>query len=337
MVFGGQHWSCNTGVVIFDQSNPSEARADTVGTDFVVATLGTLTTSGSERAGITVVDDILESIEVSPVDIELILPLTHQYIATGTFTGGRQQDLTDESSWTSDDTGVLTIDDVGLASPVAVGNTSITASFGGQAAVTTVGVTNPGGVDHIVIEPEGFNFIAGTRKQFKAIAHFSDTTEPELEVTKDCLWLSEDSNLVFPVQGSNRKGNYESSTQLTGATNITAELGNNITAAIRVTVEEDYNDVINRTEIRPDNDVLSVGDTRIFTVDAFTQDGGIVTINKEPGHTFTVDKEAVLSIGNTPDDNGKAIAKSGGTAIITSTFVYEGQTFVAHATVIVNP
>ncbi len=332
-------WSLadNTGAVVFDQMNPAQARAAVVGSDFVVATLGTLTTTGSQRAGVTVVEDTLVSITVTPNDAELILELTAQYTATGTYAGGGEQDLTDESTWTSANTGFITIDTNGLASPVAVGNTTITASFDGQTGNTTVGVTDPGNVDHIVIEPEGYNFIAGTRKQFKAIAHFSDTSEPDLDVTKDCNWSSDDTNLVFPVLGSTIKGNFQASADLTGATNITAELSNNITTTIRVTVDEDYKVIINRTEIVPEEHTLRVGESKIFIVDAITQDSVKITISNEPGHTFTVDNDDFLVIGNTPADNGKATGRSVGTATITSTFEYEGQVFVTHAEVIITP
>lgn len=166
-------WSLanDNGSIIFDQADPSIARAAAVGTDFVVATLGAITTEDAQRAEVTVVDDTLVSIEITGGDSDLILGVNHQFNATGTYSGGRTQDLTEETDWTSGNTGFITISSSGLASPLAEGNTTITASFDGQTDIASVSINDPNKIDYIVITPEGYDFLTGELKQFSALAY----------------------------------------------------------------------------------------------------------------------------------------------------------------------
>ncbi|MFV2057762.1 MAG: hypothetical protein ACC707_14950 [Thiohalomonadales bacterium] len=316
----------NNGVIAFDQPDRSEARAAVEGNETIIATLGAITTTATESADVTVVNDILTSITVTPVNKELILNVTHQYIATGTYPGGRTQDLTEESDWTSGDNGVTTISEVGLASPVSVGRTTITASYDGQTGTTNVGITDPGKVDAIIIRPEGYDFLVGSRQQFRAYAQFADTSKGEEEVTKDCTWISEDLNLVYPVGFPNAKAGYfESSNVSTGGTNLTCEFSIKLKSTIVVTV---LNPTIVRIEISPKIvESLKVGNTRQFTVVAVDPDGNERIVSDHPDHTYTVDDPTYLSISNNPDYNGVARGLAAGQATITSTFTFAGEAF----------
>lgn len=81
---------------------------------------------GSSGSGLT-------GIDVSPLSQTIAVGDTLQYKATGHFNNGPDQDLTSNATWTSSVTSVATIQNVGtqpgLATGVAAGQTSITASF----------------------------------------------------------------------------------------------------------------------------------------------------------------------------------------------------------------
>lgn len=329
-------WSLvnDNGSVLFNQTDPSEAKAIAIGTDIVVATLDALTTTGSERADVTVIDDTLISIAVTPIDHELIIGVDHQYTATGTYTGNRTQDLTDESAWMSGDDNVTTISGEGLASPVAEGDTTITASFGGLSDIANVGVSDPDKIQNIVISPEGYDFLTGETRQFSALAHFADPTrEPEV-VTKDCLWISGDTSLVSLVSGvSARKGFFEAK-ENTGSTTITAEFNVRLRSTVNVTVEKP---AVNRIEIFPAELTLSVDDERQFTTNAVDQDGRLHTVDQSRDQEYTVDDPTVLTIRNDPGFEGRAKALKVGQVTITSTFEYDGDIFEDFAVVTVIP
>ena len=329
-------WSLvnNDGTIQFNQADPSEAEALAIGTDIVVATLGALTTTGSERADVTVVDDALLSIAVTPTDHELLIGVKHQYTAIGTYTGNRTQDLSDESDWTSGNVSVTTISGEGLASPVAEGDTTITASFGGLSDITNVGVSDPDKIENIVISPEGYDFLTGQTKQFNALAYFKDPSKDPEVVTNDCTWISDDTSLVALVSGVGTRKGFFQAKDTTGSTTITADFNIKLKTTVNVTVEKPS---VNRIEITPNVFTFSVGEEKRFITDAVDQDGRFHTVDESRDQEYTVDDPTVLSIANDPGNEGRAKALKAGQVTITSTFEYEGETFEDFALVTVTP
>lgn len=130
-----------------------------------------------------------------------------------------------------------------------------------------------------------------------------------------------------------RPGNFVAK-DIAGDATITASLNINLDTTINVSVEKPS---VNRIVITPKTASLSVGEDKLFITDAVDQDGRLHTINTNPDQEYTVDDPSILSIANDPDNAGMARALSTGQAIITSTFVYEGETFTTHAVVTVTP
>lgn len=329
-------WSLanDNGSIIFDQADPSIARAAAVGTDFVVATLGALTATDFQRAEVTVVDDALISIMITPEKSDLLIGVDHQFTATGTYSDGRTQDLTEESEWTSGNTNFVTISGDGLASPVAEGLTTISAGFDGQADIVTVSVNDPNKVDHIIITPEGYEFLTGDLKQFNAYAYFVDPTKEIENITKQCTWESSDTSLVALVLGVNARDGYFEAKDRVGDATITATYNINHDSTINVTVEKPG---VSGIVITPSVATLSVGEDALFITYAIDQDGKLHNINTNPDQVYTVDDPSIVSIANDPDHSGMATALSVGQVVITSTFGYEGETHTTHAVATVTP
>ncbi|MGR5113129.1 Ig-like domain-containing protein, partial [Vibrio jasicida] len=84
----------------------------------------------SNDATLTVTSAELVSIQVTPADKSIPKGTNQKYIATGTYTDNSTKDISTNVSWTSSDTDIATIVN-GLASGVAEGETTITATFGG--------------------------------------------------------------------------------------------------------------------------------------------------------------------------------------------------------------
>jgi len=64
-------------------------------------------------------------------------------MATGSYSDGSIQNLTSTATWTSSDKGVATIAPGGLATGVAAGSTTITATSGSISGNTTLTVDAP--------------------------------------------------------------------------------------------------------------------------------------------------------------------------------------------------
>src|SRR2546427_1592372 len=110
---------------------------------FFILTIGLLLSACSGSSfHLTAKNATLVSIGVTPANPNLPQGLTRQFTATGTYSDSSTQDLTAQVAWSSSNTGVATIDSAGLATSVAAGTTTITATLGLVSGNTTLTVTN---------------------------------------------------------------------------------------------------------------------------------------------------------------------------------------------------
>src|SRR5437773_757750 len=127
--------SSNTGVATIGSA--SVATRSGAGTTRITATLGRV--SGSTT--LTVTDATLSTIAVTPTNPSIANGTTRQFTATGTYSDSTTQDLTTQVAWSSSAAGVATISNAsgskGLATSVAAGTTTITATLGGVSGSTT--------------------------------------------------------------------------------------------------------------------------------------------------------------------------------------------------------
>ena len=91
----------------------------------------------------------LDNIEVAPTNPSIVRGTLQQFTATGTFSDSTTQDLTTAVTWSSSSPGTATISNAagseGLASAVAIGTTTITATLGSVSGTTDLMVTDANG------------------------------------------------------------------------------------------------------------------------------------------------------------------------------------------------
>jgi plastocyanin len=139
-----------TSQVNWTSSNPSAATINRSGLASGVSS-GTSTISaafsgvtGSTTLHVTATPPpVVESIVLSPVNSSLAPGQTEQFKATGILADNSTADLTSQVTWTSSKASVATIDTAGLATGVAQGSTTITASLSGKSASTGLTVAFP--------------------------------------------------------------------------------------------------------------------------------------------------------------------------------------------------
>jgi hypothetical protein len=86
---------------------------------------------------------VLVSLAVTPVNSSIAKGTTQQFTATGTFSDGSTQNLTNTVTWTSTNAAVATITSSGLATGVAPGSTMMQAAWGSVSSSTSLTVTAP--------------------------------------------------------------------------------------------------------------------------------------------------------------------------------------------------
>ena len=87
---------------------------------------------------------VLVSIAVTPTNPSIVAGGQQQFTATGTYSDGSHQNLTNSANWTSSVPSVATISSSGLATGVATGSTTIQAASGSINGSTGLTVTAPG-------------------------------------------------------------------------------------------------------------------------------------------------------------------------------------------------
>ena len=136
--------------VIWTSSNGSVATIDAAGKAAALAagttTITAMSGSISNSASLQVTLATLVSIAVTPVNPSVFTGATEQFTATGSFSDGSQQDVTDSVIWSSSTPAVATISNKegsnGLAATIAVGETIITAASGNISNSTAMTVNS---------------------------------------------------------------------------------------------------------------------------------------------------------------------------------------------------
>jgi hypothetical protein len=102
----------------------------------------------SGTTNLTVTPPTLLSLTVSPANPSIGVGVTQQFTATGTYSDNSTQDLTTSVNWTSSVTAIATVSNIvgsnGLATAIAAGTTTITATSGGISGTATLTVTGGG-------------------------------------------------------------------------------------------------------------------------------------------------------------------------------------------------
>src|SRR2546428_2086902 len=149
------------------------------GTTTITATLGGV--SGSTT--LTVTAATLSTIAVTPTTQSIANGTTRQFTATGTYSDFTTQDLTTQVTWSSSSTAVATISNAGgsqgLATPVAAGTTTITATLGGVSGSTTLTLT-AANLSTLHVSPTAPHIANGTTQQSTATRTYTEFTNQDL-------------------------------------------------------------------------------------------------------------------------------------------------------------
>lgn len=117
-----------------------------IGATVIAAESGAVSGTGA----LTVSPAVLVSLAVAPVNPSITIGATQRFGATGTFSDGQTQDLTNSASWASSQAAVATVSASGLATGWGTGMTSIAASSGSISNSTTLAVNPPVLVNYFV-------------------------------------------------------------------------------------------------------------------------------------------------------------------------------------------
>jgi len=222
-------WSSDTPAVaaFVTASSPNRVTAIAPGTATLTATVQGL----SATIKLTVSDATVTALSITPVAPSVPKGLTTQFAVSGTFSdGSTQPPLTFDVAWSSSDAAVATVSDdpasKGLATGLAIGTATISATFKGVSSTTLLTVTEPV-LQSITVSSATTSVLSLSTASFQATGHFSDGSTPDL--TSQVAWTSSRPDLATIASGG------AATTLAQGTTAISATL-NGVSGATNLKV-----------------------------------------------------------------------------------------------------
>ncbi len=228
----------------------------------LTATLAGLTASTS----LTVSAAALASVQITPSAPTLALGTIRAFTATGLFTDGTTQDLTQQATWSSTDPTRVAISSQGtmrgVAQAVGQGITELRATIGTKTG-STMATVSDAVLTSIEVSPDSRQLPLGVTARFVATGRFSDGSVTD--VTEQATWSSS-APLIASVSNLTRG---EVSSLSLGSTQLSAQLGT-IIGETRVTVSAA---AITALELSPLSATIATGLTHDFRAVATYSDG----------------------------------------------------------------
>lgn len=275
---------------------PGLATSQQLGKTTINATSGSVTGS----TDLTVSQAALVSLAVSPANPTVPKGETQQLSATGTFSDGSTQNVTNSVAWTSSTPGVVTINSSGLASTEAIGTATLVATSGSVTAQDKLTVS-PAALMSISVSPPNPIVPKGQTQQLGATGTFSDGTTQDL--TNSVAWTSSPPAVVSVTATG------LATAQTIGTATLVATSGA-ITGQDTLTVSQA---ALLSLAVSPTNPVVPKGETQQLTATGTFSDGSIQNLTGSVAWTSL--PPGLVSISGT----GMASAQATGTANVVAT------------------
>lgn len=269
----------------------------------------------------------LTSIKLKPTSSSTGVGGQLQFDATGKFSDGSSQDITSTAAWASSNSTSATIETIGQSNPglatgMAAGQSTITASLNGVSATATLTVTSSGPpppqatLTSIALTPGNVTLRVPSIQQFIATGTFSDGSVAD--ITDNAMWTSSNPASVF-IQSGGQDNPGLAAAFASGASTISVSMSGQ-TASLTFTVSPFANPLPQPGGITAIPPSQTLGNNQV--TDPSFESGGSAwnlpacfTLDSSVGHTGThsLRYNATTSCG-TPADASTLVARGAGAA-----------------------
>ncbi|WP_051435595.1 beta strand repeat-containing protein [Shewanella fidelis] len=318
-------WSSSDSNVATIDTDTGIATAVAVGKVTITASGRTNGTEFSASAELNVTDATVTSLQVTPLNASIAAGLEQAFTAQALMSDSSVLDVTTDSalSWSSSDSNIATIDtDTGIATTVAVGTVTITASgsvndteFSASAKLTVTDAT----VTSLQVTPLDTSIAAGLEQAFTAQALMSDSSMLDVTTDSALSWSSSDSNIATIDTDTGI-----ATAVAVGTVTITASgsvNGTEFSAPAELTVTPA---AVTAIEVMPKVGKVPEGKTLAYTATALFSDGSTLDVTAETLVSWSSGNTAVATVDN---ETGVVTGEAIGITDITASAVFEGNTF----------
>lgn len=287
------------------------------GTVFLSASLPGTTKGGN--TAITISDLTLSTIEVTPLNPEVPANLDIEFKATGIYSNGSQQDLTNSVVWNSSDSAVLKINNAfqfkGRARALTDGTVTVTATFGSKSGTSSAEVNTGITLSSVDISPAYVYLAVGYKSQLTATGVYSDGSSWDL--TPYIAWQSATTDVIMdnlsPWQG------VATATANAGGTSIDANFmgmdGTDGAITGSATVDP-TTATLSSIEISPTNPICMEGFDIQFSATGIFDDA--TTLDITPFVVWKSSDNSVAAANNAYGNQGRFQCHSSGNTTVTA-------------------
>jgi streptogramin lyase len=241
----------------------------------------------------------LSTISITPASPSIAIGTQQQLTATGTFTDGSTQDITNFVTWTSSVSTIASISKTGVVSGLAQGTTTIKASYGTINRSTPLAVTAaPPTLASIAVTPANPVVAKGQTQQFKATGTYSDGSTKDLTTTVS--WSSASPSIVSINSAGLATANTPGTASISATSgSVTGSTGLTVNPAVLISIA-----------VTPANSSIAQGTTQQFTATGTFSDGS--TLDLTASATWSSSNPGVATVSSTAPDQGQATSLSTG-------------------------
>ncbi|HET6818277.1 MAG TPA: Ig-like domain-containing protein [Mycobacteriales bacterium] len=265
------------------------------------ATVSATTAGKTGTASLTVSSAALRSIAVTPSSVNIAQGLTVQLTATGTYSDGSTQDLTNGVTWQSDQPSTASVDSAGLVTGAQQGTATVTATISSLTSQSNITVGGPV-VTALSVTPRTPSVAAGDTQPFAATATWS--AGAPTDVTDLATWSSGTPS-VATVDGHGLATSIAQGTSVIGAS-----YGGSADSAT-LTVNPP---ALRSVTVSPGAASVAKGDSQTFSVTGHYSDGTSAPVTT--GITWSVGTPSVASLTSAGVATGVGVGSSTVTATV---------------------
>lgn len=215
----------------------------------------------------------LSSIEISPNTTQIAKGTSTALKATAIYSDSTTADITSETTWTSSNSNLISINNGGVAtsvSAISIGTATVTASYESKIATASITVSSAT-LTSLQVTNKNVSLANGYSKQFQAVGIFSDSTTQNLSSDPSIIWSSSTTGVAI-VSNTGL-----ATTVGVGSTLITASYGS---ASDSATLAVSNASLVSIT-VTPANRTISVNDTKQFFATAVFSDSTTADITNQ--------------------------------------------------------
>ena len=298
-------WSSNNGPVatVNNSSNKGLVSSASAG----VVTITANYNAQNASSVVTVNNSVLDHLEITPLNRTSTTGSFVSYYLTAVFTDNSTQNVTDLAEWSSNNVSVIDIDNSsqkGRANFIALGDATITGSYGGL-TISTPATVNNNPLTSIAISYKNQTLPATFEQQLTAIGTYADASTAD--ITDSVTWSSDNTSAATASNVSGSKGLVTGIA--TGTAVIDAALsGVNQTLTVTITGA-----TLTQLDVFPSETFLGLGLNQQFYVTALFSD--LTTMDVTDQVAWSSSSSGDLNISNGSGSEGFATNLYGGSGV----------------------